>query len=104
MFANPRDETAHPLQLDLPSRTPAKVMKRDDERIVVLVETSSRVELCLEKCPSFAYNEVDRPASRDKEVGSKKKKLSLSIMSIEKEKRKVARSIEGRNEGGVRRI
>lgn len=83
------------LQTGRPVRSPAEVVKLDYESNIVPAEATG-VELSLDEGPSLVYRERDLPVLAFEEVGSEKKILSSSMISIGKERSKTAT----RNESG----
>lgn len=69
-------------------------MRLDGEENVVRGEAPSRVELCLEEGPFSVYGGERPPVPKAKEVGLKKRKLSLSMISVRKRGAKRRCSVE----------
>lgn len=81
----------------------SEVVEPDDEGNAVRRKTSFEVELCLEEGLSPVYKEGERPVSKMKEMGSKKRELLSSIISVGKKHGKPATRRESRKEEGIRR-
>lgn len=66
----------------MPARSRANSVEPGDDRNVVLAETLSGVELCLEKDPFFVYGEEEPQILMAKEAGSKKRELPSLMVAI----------------------
>lgn len=104
VFATLENEIAHPVHIERPARSRAKVVELDDEENFVRAEAICGVKRCLEDGPSLLYGRGDPPVPKVKEVGSKKRKDSSSLISIGKAKRRTATRSGGGKEDGVQRI
>lgn len=78
-------------------------MKLDDEGNVGRAEPSSGAVLYLEEGPSLVYEEREPPAATVKEVGSRKRKLSSSVISIGEMNRSTPTLSRGEEEDYVQR-
>lgn len=70
--------------------SPEEVVEPDDEGNVARGEASSGVEICLKENSSLVYGGGDLPVPKAGEVGSKKKKLSSSMISVGKKESRTA--------------
>lgn len=78
-----------------------EVVWPDDEKSAVRGEAFSRVKLCLEKSPSLVYEEGESTVPNGRAVGSEKRTLSWSMISVRHKKWKTAtRSRTGKEERG----
>lgn len=57
-----RDENASPLQIERSATARAEIVELEDEGVFLLGESSSGVELYLEKGPSHVYKGGEQPA------------------------------------------
>lgn len=88
--ATPGDKTARTLDVKRPAKSPAEVVKLDDKRDFMSGEAFFGIEHCLERSPSPVYVEEEPPAPKVKKVNSKKRMLSSTMISIEKDRSKTA--------------
>lgn len=77
-------------------------MELDDQENVSREEASFGVELCLEKVLFFVYREGKPPVPKVRGVGSKKKRLSLLMISARKKRNSTATRGEGGGENELR--
>lgn len=96
------DDTAYPLQAEQQGMSSAEMLEVDDERNVLREEASSGVNLYLENGLYLLEGRGEQPVRNAKEVGSKMRKLSSSVMSVEKKRRNTARRRESGEKDGVR--
>lgn len=90
VFANLRNQTAHPLQIERSAIFPEEIVKLDDERDLMREEKSAGAETCPKKGPSLMYGGEESPAPKAKEEDLKKTKLLFSMMSVGKTMKKTA--------------
>lgn len=69
MFATVRIEIGLPLQFERLAKSATLVAELDDEGKDGFGTSSSRVELCLEKTPSFVCGKEKPPPPKAREVG-----------------------------------
>lgn len=69
----------------------ADLVEPDREENAVRGDVSSGIELCLEEALSPVYKEEEPPVPKANEVTSKRSKLSSSMISVDKKKRKAER-------------
>lgn len=81
----------------------AEAAEHYDEGNVVRRETSSRVQLCVQKGPSLLYEGRERAVLEVTEVGSKKRRLLSSIILDGEKKRKTATCRRSSKKDGAQR-
>lgn len=104
VFATLLDELASSLQIEQSALSGAEIVELDDKGDAVPGEASCRVELCLEKGPSFMYGREDLSPPKAKEMGSKKMKLSFSMISIGKKERKPQCAVKATKNPGCEQL
>lgn len=90
VFVTLGDETVHPVEVKPPPRCRAEIVELDDERHFVRGEAYFAAELRLKIGPSPVYRGEEPPTPKGKELSSKKRKLSPSIVLTGKMKKKTA--------------
>lgn len=85
------------------SKPGAKVVELNDKEKFVRREASPGVKLSLKNGPSLVYGREEPPVPEAKDVHSKRRKLSTSMISIRKEKRETATSSGGREEARIKK-
>lgn len=71
-----------PCKIDGPAKSSAEVVKLDNEENAVRGETYSSVELCLKQGPFRTHGEEEPPIQKVREVGSRTRKLSSSMVLV----------------------
>lgn len=95
VFATLENYIACILQIERSATSRADLLKLGNEANAVRGEASFGIELCVVDCPFLVYKKGERPAPKAKETGSRKRKLSSSMMPIAKKKRNASKSSGG---------
>lgn len=96
-------ETAHALQIERLVMSRAEGVVLGHERSVVRREVSFAVENCLKDSLPLLYKEQKPPVPKVREMGSRIKKLQLSMMAFDKKKSKIPTRFRSGEKEGVRK-